>query len=72
MAEIQHITYIEFLPIVLGDAAMESEHLKLESEGFFTGYSSQNPVNTLNEAAAVLRIFHTMYSNEWVNTEISH
>lgn len=68
VAEIQHVTYNEFLPVVLGEETMESEDLKLESQRFYTDYSSQNLVNTLNEVAtSVLPIFQTMYSEQWVS-----
>lgn len=68
VAELQHVTYNEFLPVVLGEEAMESESIKLENQRFYTGYSSQNSVNTLNEvSASVLPIFKTMYSDQWVS-----
>lgn len=74
VAEIQHVTYKEFLPVVLGEEAVESNDLKLLNQGFFTGfygYSSQNRANTLNEVAtSIMPIFQTMYSDQWVSLYI--
>lgn len=70
VAEIQYITYNEFLPAVLGEEAAKSHDLKISSEGFYLGYSSQNYAGTLNEVAtSVLPIFQTMYSDSWVSFE---
>lgn len=51
MAEIQHITYHEFLPIVLGEEAVGVPELQLKSHGHFSGYSSSNKAGIYNEVA---------------------
>ena len=67
VAEIQHVTYNEFLPVILGDEAVEIKDLKLVQQGFYDGYSSQYKGNTINEVAtSIFPIFRTMYSDEWV------
>ena len=47
-AEIQHITYNEFLPIVLGEKLMETFELNSKSNGYFMNYDDELPVSTLN------------------------
>lgn len=51
MAEIQHITYHEFLPIVLGEEAVGVSELQLKAHGHFSGYSSSNKAGIFNEVA---------------------
>lgn len=64
-AQLQHITYREFLPIVLGDEAMNEHDLK----PLFSGYKkrSDNPDELTNDptianhfAAAAFRFAHTL------------
>ncbi|KAJ8683808.1 hypothetical protein QAD02_019600 [Eretmocerus hayati] len=51
IAVMQHITYSEFLPVVLGEAALDQFDLRLQHRGFFQGYDSRVDA-TLNNAAA--------------------
>lgn len=62
VAEIQHITLTEFLPIVLGVQTINAFNLK-PAQGFFMGYSTKESPNVFNEVAtAVLPIFQTMFA----------
>ncbi|KAL3886201.1 hypothetical protein ACJMK2_026210 [Sinanodonta woodiana] len=60
-AMLQHITYNEYLPEILGQAAMNAYGLKSLAKGYFNGYD-----NTLNAAiknefsAAAFRFGHSM------------
>ncbi|PSN37939.1 hypothetical protein C0J52_20255 [Blattella germanica] len=68
IAEIQHITYNEFLPIVLGEVTVESSELKLRDQGYFTGYSSSNGAGTFNGVAlSALQVFLSMIPHSLVN-----
>ncbi|XP_057660218.1 uncharacterized protein LOC130896263 [Diorhabda carinulata] len=51
IAEIQHITYNEFLPLVLGEETMTEFDLGLKKYGRFSKYSSKNRTGIYNEAA---------------------
>lgn len=58
-AQMQHITYAEFLPAVLGEAAMRSHQLWL-GDGY-PGYDPMLDVSIANEfAAAAFRFAHTL------------
>lgn len=68
VAEIQHVTYREFLPVVLGEEAVDMNNMKPETQVFYDGYSSQTQVKTINEVAtSILPIFQTMYIDQWVS-----
>nr|CAH0106290.1 unnamed protein product [Daphnia galeata] len=55
-AEMQHITYSEFLPVILGQTIMEKYGLEPESSGYFTGYDINiNPGVANSVAASALR-----------------
>ncbi|XP_011642719.1 uncharacterized protein LOC105430734 isoform X1 [Pogonomyrmex barbatus] len=61
IAEIQHITYNEFLPILLGKDVMEKFGLLLEKEKYWDGYdSSINPGVIDAFAAAAFRFGHSL------------
>ncbi|KAK6624368.1 hypothetical protein RUM44_011227 [Polyplax serrata] len=68
VAEIQHVTYREFLPVVLGEEAVDMNNMKPETQVFYDGYSSQTQVKTINEVAtSILPIFQTMYIDQWAS-----
>ncbi|GBP86747.1 Peroxidasin homolog [Eumeta japonica] len=67
-AIIQHITYNEFLPVLLGEVGMAKAELKLTSLGFWRGYSSANRAGAYAELVAVAPIFHAMMNEELKNT----
>ncbi|CAH0766110.1 unnamed protein product [Bemisia tabaci] len=60
IAEIQHITYNEFLPILLGKDVMQKFGLVLQKEGYWDGYDPEVNPNVIDAfSAAALRIGHT-------------
>ncbi|XP_069697432.1 uncharacterized protein [Periplaneta americana] len=68
IAEIQHITYNEFLPIVLGEITMEIPELNLRDQGYYTGYSSSNHAGTFNGVAmSALQVFLSMIPHTLTN-----
>ncbi|KAG5328482.1 PERC peroxidase, partial [Acromyrmex charruanus] len=61
IAEIQHVTYNEFLPILLGKDVMEKFGLLLEKEKYWDGYDpSINPGVIDAFAAAAFRFGHSL------------
>ncbi|KAG7309987.1 hypothetical protein JYU34_004510 [Plutella xylostella] len=61
IAEIQHITYNEFLPILLGKDVMEKFGLVLEKDGYWDGYDPNvNPDVIDGFAAAAYRFGHSL------------
>ncbi|XP_073952495.1 peroxidase homolog [Choristoneura fumiferana] len=61
IAEIQHITYNEFLPILLGKDVMEKFGLVLEKEGYWEGYDNTvNPDVIDAFASAAYRFGHSL------------
>ncbi|KAJ8730052.1 hypothetical protein PYW07_017090 [Mythimna separata] len=67
-AIIQHITYNEFLPVLLGEVGMAKAELKLTSLGFWRGYSSAIRAGVYSELVAVAPIFHAMMNEKLINT----
>lgn len=51
IAELQHITYNEFIPAILGREMANNDGMKLQNDKFYSDYSSQNRPGTYNEAA---------------------
>ena len=47
-AEIQHITYNEFLPTLLGQKLMDTFELTLKPNGYHMAYNDELPMTTLN------------------------
>jgi len=47
-AQIQHITYNEFLPAILGEVLTETFHLKSKGNGYHMDYNDELPTTTLN------------------------
>ncbi|KAK3609599.1 hypothetical protein CHS0354_038598 [Potamilus streckersoni] len=60
-AMLQHITYKEYLPEILGDAIMNLYDLNPLTSGYFNGYdSSVNPASRNEFAASAFRFGHSM------------
>ncbi|KAG8323517.1 peroxidase activity protein [Homalodisca vitripennis] len=61
IAQIQHITYNEFLPILLGKEVMDKFGLLLTKEGYWDGYNSEVNPNIIDAfSAAAFRFGHTL------------
>uniref|UniRef100_A0A0P5QUM0 Chorion peroxidase n=1 Tax=Daphnia magna TaxID=35525 RepID=A0A0P5QUM0_9CRUS len=64
IAELQHITYNEYLPVLLGRPVMEAYGLLPRTSGFFTGYNDTVNGNVFNEfSTAAYRYGHSMVSH---------
>lgn len=64
IAEIQHITYNEFLPVVLGDKIMAKYGLNLKKDGYYEGYNSKiNAGTRVAFQVAAFRFGHSMISD---------
>ena len=67
-AEIQHITYNEFIPIALGQQVASKDELRLVSGKHYTGYSSTNRAGIFNEAAvSAFPAFYSMLPADMMN-----
>lgn len=72
-ALIQHVTYREFLPILLGPEVMELFELNLLSKGYFEGYNSRiDPTVANSFATAAFRFGHSLVQNSFVRTDSKH
>ena len=61
---LQHITYNEWLPIILGPRVLEIFELKLMPTGFYNGYNDTvNPTISNSFAAAAFRFGHSLVKN---------
>ena len=58
-AELQHITYSELLPVILGQTIMDKYGLEPESTGYFTGYDININAGIANSVAAAALRFVT-------------
>ncbi|XP_048260706.1 peroxidasin isoform X3 [Bombus terrestris] len=56
IAEMEHITYNEFLPVVLGETTLDKYQLRLTHRGYFRGYDTRTDA-TLSNAAASAGLF---------------
>ncbi|XP_073996346.1 uncharacterized protein [Rhodnius prolixus] len=52
IAQIQYITYTEFLPLILGQNTMDAKKLRLKSDGYFTEYDINKDPSVANSVAA--------------------
>ncbi|CAK9289841.1 unnamed protein product [Gordionus sp. m RMFG-2023] len=65
-AMLQHITYKEWLPILLGPIEIQKHKLELADTGYFSGYDDNIDATIANSfAAAVLRLGHSLINNEF-------
>ncbi|CAH1108455.1 unnamed protein product [Psylliodes chrysocephalus] len=71
IAELQHITYNEYLPIVIGEEAIVHTQLELKTHGRFSKYSSTQKVGVFNEIAiSVLPILLSMLPSSVMNETV--
>ena len=72
-AQIQHITYNEFLPVILGQQIANKAELRLISGKHYNGYSSTNRAGIFNEVAVgAMPVFMTMLPPGMVIVLFSH
>lgn len=57
IAELQHITYNEYLPVVLGESALDRWNLRPMTTGYFRGYDFRADATLSNAAASVGLLF---------------
>ncbi|CAH0564612.1 unnamed protein product [Brassicogethes aeneus] len=70
---VQHITYREFLPIVVGQDVMELFELNLVRKGYYNGYDDRvNPQIANAFSAAAFRFGHSMVQNTYVRADSDH
>ncbi|GIY69338.1 peroxidase [Caerostris darwini] len=61
IAELQHITYNEFLPVLLGEDAMEYFQLKIANDEYYDGYDETINPSIFNAfGAAAFRFGHSL------------
>lgn len=72
-AMVQHITYREFLPLVLGREVCKMFDIELQSTGYFTGYDLRaNPTVSNSFAAAAFRFGHSLIQNTYLRSTRNH
>lgn len=72
-AMFQHITYREFLPLVLGREVCKLFNLELESTGYYTQYDVRtNPTVSNAFAAAAFRFGHSLIQNTYLRSTRNH
>lgn len=55
IAQLQHVTFNEYIPAILREAALVDPELRPLANGFYAGYSSSNKAGTYHAALAALR-----------------
>jgi peroxidase len=65
IAQLQHITYNEFLPVVLGHEGIKQYQLSLKKSGFDSSYDMNLNGDTLNEFATIA----TTIAFSWLSTQ---
>ncbi|XP_046739892.1 uncharacterized protein LOC124407631 [Diprion similis] len=72
-AIVQHITYREFLPIVLGPEVIKIFDLEIKRKGYYQGYDSTVNPNIANGfAAAAYRFGHSLVQHSFVRYDTNH
>ncbi|GAB0087328.1 peroxidase [Sergentomyia squamirostris] len=70
IAMIQHITYREFLPLVLGRVVCRIFGLELLETGYYRGYSENiNPTTANGFAAAAFRFGHSLIQSSYMRAD---
>ncbi|KAI5698979.1 hypothetical protein M8J75_014772 [Diaphorina citri] len=61
IAQIQHVTYDEYLPVLIGETNIQEWKLRSLKDGFYHGYSSNNKPGTFASVAfTILQVLPTM------------
>ncbi|KAL6441885.1 hypothetical protein ACFW04_002349 [Cataglyphis niger] len=72
-AAIQHITYREFLPIVLGPQVMKIFDLEVLRKGYYEGYDpTVNPTIANSFSTAAYRFGHSLVQQSFVRFDSNH
>ncbi|XP_076680501.1 uncharacterized protein LOC143375379 [Andrena cerasifolii] len=72
-ALVQHITYREFLPIVLGQDVMKIFGLEVQRKGYYEGYDPNvNPTVANGFATAAYRFGHSLVQHSFVRFDSDH
>ncbi|XP_046823371.1 uncharacterized protein LOC124426120 [Vespa crabro] len=72
-AFVQHITYREFLPIILGNEVMKVFDLEVLTKGYYHGYDpSVNPTIANSFSTAAYRFGHSLVQHSFVRFDGNH
>jgi hypothetical protein len=72
-AMVQHITYREFLPMVLGKEVTRLFDLELKTEGYYGGYDPRvNPTVANSFGAAAFRFGHSLVQGSFIRCDRNH
>lgn len=72
-AFIQHITYREFLPVLLGSEVMDLFELNVLSKGYYEGYNVKTDPTIVNSfATAAFRFGHSLIQNSFIRSNSKH
>ncbi|KAK4874945.1 hypothetical protein RN001_014305 [Aquatica leii] len=73
VAFMQHITYREFLPILLGNEVVKLFDLGLEQKGYYKEYSAKaNPAVANSFSTAAFRFGHSLVQRSFIRTDTKH
>ncbi|EDS31351.1 oxidase/peroxidase [Culex quinquefasciatus] len=72
-AMFQHVTYREFLPVILGKEVSRLFNLELETSGFYKGYDpGVNPTVANEFSAAAFRFGHSLIQGSYMRADRHH
>ncbi|KAG5346597.1 PERC peroxidase, partial [Acromyrmex charruanus] len=72
-AVIQHITYREFLPIILGPQVMKIFDLEVHKKGYYKGYDpTVNPTIANSFSTAAYRFGHSLVQRSFIRFDSNH